>query len=124
MKKRGLLEEREYAILTSEISKATFGMTPNEYKQFKGLKRENLRDHMNDLEIIFTMLGEAATTRIARDKDAQGFIENKDAAKEGGTVAGVARKELENRSVRKVSTSENFLSESEIKKRKLIEDKK
>lgn len=89
------------------------------------MKKENLRDHMNDLELIFTMLGEAATTRIARDKDAQWFIENKDAAKEGGTVAGVARKELERRSVRKVSTPENYLTETEKKKqRKLIEEKK
>ena len=107
-KKRGLLEEREYSILTAEISKATFGMTPSEYKKFKGLKKENLRDHMNDLEQIFTMLGEASTTRIARDKDAQGFIENKEAAKKGGTVAGVARRELERRSIRKVSTPENY----------------
>lgn len=120
-KKRGLLEEREYAILTAEISKATFDMTPSEYKKFKGLKKENLRDHMNDLEQIFTMLGEASTTRIARDKDSQGFIENKDAAKEGGTVAGVARRELEQRSIRKVSTPENYLSEPEKKKK--LEDK-
>ena len=116
--KRGLLEEREFAILTAEISKATFGMTPNEYKEFKGLKKENLRDHMNDLELIFTMLGEASTTRIAKDKDAQGFIENKEAAKDGGEVAGLARKELEQRSIRKVSAPENYLSEPE-KKRKL-----
>src|SRR3989338_7313736 len=80
-KKRDVGAEREYAILTAEISKATFGMTPSEYKEFKGLKKENLRDHMDDLELIFTMLGEASTTRIAKDKDAQGFVENKDAAK-------------------------------------------
>ena len=116
-KKRGLLEEREYAILTAEISKATFGMTPSEYKEFKGLKKENLRDHMNDLELIFTMLGEASTTRIAKDKDAQGFIENKEAAKKGGIVGGVARKELEQQSVRKVSTPENYLTEPEKKKK-------
>ena len=120
-KKRGVQEERDYAILTAEISKATFGMTPSEYMKFKGLKKENLRDHMNDLELIFTMLGEASTTRIAKDNNAQGFIENKDAAKEGGTVAGVARRELEQRSIHKVSTPENYLSEPE-KKRKL-EDK-
>ncbi len=120
-KKRGLIEEREYAILTAEISKATFGMTPSEYKEFKGLKKENLRDHMDDLELIFNMLGEASTIRIARDKDAQDFIENKEAAKEGGTVAGVARKELEQRSIRKVSTSQNYLSEPEKKKK--LEDK-
>ena len=74
-------EERDYAILTAEISKATFGMSPSEYKEFKGLEKENLRDHINYLELIFTMLGEASTTRIAKDKDAQGFIENKEAAK-------------------------------------------
>ncbi len=120
-KKRDVGTEREYAILTAEISKATFGMTPSEYKEFKGLKKENLRDHMNDLELIFTMLGEASTTRIAKDKDAQGFIENKEAAKKGGTVAGVARKELEQQSIRKVSTPENYLSEPEKKKK--LEDK-
>jgi len=123
-KKRGLLEEKEYAILTAEISKATFGMTPLEYKKFKGLKGENLRDHMNDLELIFTMLGEASTTRIAKNKDAQGFIENKDAAKEGGTVAGVARKELERRSNQKIPTSENYLEEPEQKKKLADKNKK
>ncbi|MEK6892463.1 MAG: Bro-N domain-containing protein [Nanoarchaeota archaeon] len=120
-KKRGVLEERDYAILTAEISKATFGMTPSEYKKFKGLKKENLRDHMNDLELIFNMLGEASTTKIARNKDAKGFIKNKEAAKEGGIVAGVARKELEQRSGEKVSTTENYLSEPEKKKK--LEDK-
>jgi prophage antirepressor-like protein len=118
-KKRGVEEERDFAILTAEISKATFGMTPSEYQKFKGLKKENLRDHMNDLELIFTMLGEASTTRIARDKDAQGFLENKEAAKKGGTVSGVARRELEQQSVTKVSTPENYLSEPEKKKKSL-----
>jgi DNA-damage-inducible protein D len=116
-KKRGLLEEKEYAMLTAEISKAAFGMTPSEYKDLKGLKRENLRDHMDDLELIFSMLGEVSTTRIARNKDAKGFTENKDAAKEGGAVAGVARKELEQRSKQKVSTSQNYLTEPEKKKK-------
>ncbi|MEK6846148.1 MAG: phage antirepressor protein, partial [Nanoarchaeota archaeon] len=120
-KKRDVGAEREYAILTAEIGKATFGMTPSEYKDFKGLKNENLRDHMNDLELIFTMLGEASTTRIAKDKDAQGFVENKEAAKKGGTVAGVARKELEQQSVQKVSTPDNYLLVSEKKKK--LEDK-
>ena len=120
-KKRNVKTEKEYSILTAEISRATFGMTPSEYREFKGLKKENLRDHMNDLELIFSMLGEASTTRIARDKDAQGFIENKEAAKKGGTVAGVARRELEQQSVRKVSTPENYLSEPEKKKK--LEDK-
>ncbi|MEK7645021.1 MAG: Bro-N domain-containing protein [Patescibacteria group bacterium] len=92
---RGVKEQNEYAILTAEISKAAFGMTPNEYKTLKGLERENLRDHMNDLELIFSMLGEAATTEIARTTDAQGFVPNKVAATKGGTIAGDARKKLE-----------------------------
>jgi DNA-damage-inducible protein D len=117
--KRGVKKEKEYAILTAEISKATFGLTPSEYKEFKGLDKENLRDHMDDLELIFTMLGEASTTRIARNKDAQGFPENREAAKNGGTVAGVARKELEVRISEKVSSKENFLHLSE-KKKKLL----
>jgi len=116
-KKRGVLEERDYAILTAEISKAAFGMTPSEYKKFKGLKQENLRDHMNDLEMIFNMLGEASTTKIARNKDALGFDENKDAAKEGGTVAGVARSELEKRSGERVVSSDNYLEGPEKTKR-------
>ena len=119
---RGIKTNREYSILTSEISKATFGLTPSEYKKFKGLKQQNLRDHMNDLELIFTMLGEASTTKIARNKDALGFDENKDAAKEGGTVAGVAREELERRSGENVVTQENYLNEPETKKR--LESKK
>ena len=123
-KKRDVKTEREYSILTAEISKATFGMTPSEYKEFKGLKKENLRDHMNDLELIFTMLGEASTTRIAKDKDAQGLIENKEAAKKGGIVAGVARRELEQQSIRKVSTPENYLSEPEKKKKLEYKSKK
>ncbi|MBI4044254.1 MAG: Bro-N domain-containing protein [Candidatus Diapherotrites archaeon] len=115
--KRGVKEGKEYSILTGEISKATFGMTPSEYKKFKNLKHENLRDHMNDLELIFTMLGEASTTRIARNKDAEGFVENKEAAKEGGTVAGIARKELEQRSSEKVATPENYIETKESQKR-------
>jgi len=116
-KKRGVQSEMEFSILTAEISKATFGMTPSEYKKFKGLDKENLRDHMVDLELIFTMLGEASTTRIARNKNAQGFIKNKDAAKEGGIVAGVAREELEKRSCEKVVTPENYLNSPEGLKR-------
>lgn len=108
-KKRDVKEGLEYAILTAEISKAAFGMTPSEYQRFKGLKRENLRDHMNDLELIFTMLGEASTTEIAKNKDARGFVENKTAAREGGSVAGKARKDLELKSGKSVSTRKNFL---------------
>ncbi len=116
-KKRDVGAEREYAILTAEISKATFGMTPNEYKEFKSLKKENLRDHMTDLELIFTMLGEAATTEIAKNKNTQGFVPNKEAAKEGGGVAGSARKDLEYKSGKKVVTSENYISQLEQKKK-------
>ncbi len=117
--KRKIKTEKEYAILTAEISKATFGLTPSEYKDLKGLKKEVLRDHMNDLELIFTMLGEASTTKIARKKDVQGFVENQKVAKEGGNVAGVARKELESKLGEKVVSKENYLDLSE-KKKKLL----
>jgi len=116
-KQRGVKENPEYAILTAEISKATFGMTPSQYQKFKSLKRENLRDHMNDLELIFTMLGEAATTEITKNKNAQGFDKNKQAAQEGGSVAGKARKDLEKKSGKKVSTKDNYLQTPESKKR-------
>jgi prophage antirepressor-like protein len=119
-KKRGLKDDREYAILTNEISKATFGKTVDEYKEFKGIKKENLRDHMNDLELIFTMLGEASTTKIAKSKNALGFTENKDAAKRGGKIAGNARKNLEIESGEKVLTSDNYLEEPEAQKRKRL----
>ena len=115
--KRDIETDKEYSILTAEISKATFGLTPSEYKKVKGLKRENLRDHMGDLELIFSMLGEASTTRIARDKDAQGFAENKSATKEGGAVAGTARKELEKQIKGKVVSKENYLEVQEKQKR-------
>ena len=121
-KNRGVQEGKEFAILTNEISKATFGKTVQEYKQFKELKKENLRDHMNDLELIFTMLGEASTTKIARSKNAQGFNENEEAAKDGGTVAGNARKELELKSGEKVVSEENYLKEAEVEKRKRLND--
>jgi len=109
-KKRGVKEQREYAILTAEISQATFGLTPTQYAEFKRLKRENLRDHMNDLELIFSMLGEAATTEITRTRDTQGLPENQEAAHDGGTVAGNARRELEKKTGRNVSTPENYLA--------------
>lgn len=95
--------------MTAEISKATFGLTPTQYKDFKGLDRENLRDHMTDLELIFTMLGEAATTEIARNRDAQGFVPNKTAAHDGGAIAGNARRQLEHKSGKKVVTGRNYL---------------
>ena len=116
--KRGVKEEKEYAILTAEISEATFGLKPSEHKQLKSLKNQNLRDHMTDLELIFTMLGEASTTEIAVQKDAQGFRENIQAAREGGDIAGNARRELEKKSGRKVVSKSNFLdvnpSETEL----------
>lgn len=109
-KNRGIEEDREYAILTAEISSATFGIMPSEHKKLKGLKHKNLRDHMTDLELIFSMLGEASTTEIARTRDAQGFEENKDAARDGGKIAGNARRELEVKSGKKVVSKDNFLT--------------
>jgi len=121
-KQRDVGEEKEFAILTNEISKATFGKTVQEYKDYKNLnkKSQNLRDHMNDLELIFTMLGEASTTDISRNKNAKGLTENKSAAKEGGEVAGIARNAHEKRSGKKVITSTNYLDEEEKKKRKKL----
>jgi len=109
-KYRNVGGDNEYAILTAEISKATFGFTPSEYKKHKGLKRENLRDHMTDLELIFSMLGEASTTEITRKDDTQGFEENLSAARAGGEVAGNARKDLETRTGKKIITKENYLT--------------
>jgi hypothetical protein len=108
-KNRGVKEDAEYSILTAEISKATFGLTPSQYKRLKGLKRENLRDHFNDLELVFNMLGEAATTEITKNKDARGFVENKEAAHEGGDVAGKARKDLESRTGKRVVSRRNYI---------------
>ena len=110
-KKRGITEERDYAILTAEISKATFGMTPSEYKEFKGLtkKNQNLRDHMNDLELIFTMLGERVTTEISEQEAPKTFEENKLVAKRGGNVAGSAREATEKELGRSIVSQENFL---------------
>jgi hypothetical protein len=120
-KNRGVKEYAEYSILTAEISKATFGLTPSQYKRLKGLKRENLRDHFNDLELIFNMLGEAATTEITRNKDAQGFVQNKETAREGGDVAGKARKDLESRTGKRVVSRRNYLEG--FKSRKTLPEK-
>jgi hypothetical protein len=114
---RGVNGEPEYAILTAEISKAAFGLTPSDYKALKGLERENLRDHMSDLELIFSMLGEAATTEIARRQDARGFGENKTAARKGGRIAGEAREKLEVETGENVVSAENYLVEPEGRKR-------
>lgn len=117
-KERGVKEQKEYAILTAEISKATFGLLSSEYKKVKGLKQENLRDHMTDLELIFSMLGEASTTEIVKIKNPIGFVENQKAAKLGAAVAGNARKELEQKTGKKIVTSDNYLPES-IKQKRL-----
>lgn len=114
--KRDVKEQREYAILTAEIFEATFGMKPSEYKKIKGLKRENLRDHMNDLELIFSMLGEASTTEITRSRNSQGFDENLQSAKDGGKISGDARKNLKKQSRRKVASKQNYLKEPQNKK--------
>jgi prophage antirepressor-like protein len=110
-KRRGITAEQDYAILTAEISKATFGMTPSEYKEYKGLtkKNQNLRDHMDDLELIFTMLGERVTTEISQKEDPETFEQSRKIAKRGGNVAGVARKETEKELGRSVSNPNNYL---------------
>jgi len=115
--KRGAKEKRDYEILTAEISKATFGVTPNQYKKLKGLARENLRDHMEDFELIFTMLGERATTEIHRTEDSRGVPKLKSDAKAGGDIAGGARKKLEKRLRRSIVSKKNFLPQN----KKLLE---
>lgn len=111
-KRRGITEERDYAILTAEISKATFGVTPSQYKEIKGLthKNQNLRDHMDDLELIFTMLGERVTTEISQKEEPKTFAQSRKIAKRGGNVAGTARRETEKELGRSVVNSSNFLS--------------
>lgn len=116
-KRRGIETDREYAILTAEISKATFGLTPTEYKDIKGLhgKNQNLRDHMNDLELIFTMLGERVTTEISEKEAPDTFSKSKSIARRGGNVAGIARKQTEKELGRSVISTENnlYLDDSE-----------
>lgn len=107
--KHGVKEQKEYEILTAEIAHAAFGVTPNQHKKLKGLKRENLRDHMNDLELIFSMLGEAATTEITKTEHPAGFVENKKVAKRGGGVSGLARRKMEKETGKKIVSKENFL---------------
>jgi hypothetical protein len=115
-KKRDVNTAGEYQILTAEIAKAAFGITPSTHKKVKGLSRENLRDHMTDLELIFSMLGEAATTEITRVGDAKGFPKNRRAARKGGAVAGKARKDLERKTRKRVVSPENYLTEPESRK--------
>ena len=111
--KRGAKEQRDYEILTAEISKATFGVTPNEYKKVKGLKRENLRDHMDDFELIFTMLGERSTTEIHKIENSKGISKLAQDAKRGGGIAGIAKKQLEKEIGRPVVSNKNFLLKKE-----------
>lgn len=113
-KKRGITEEKDYSILTAEISKATFGLTPSQYKEVKGLtkKNQNLCDHMDDLELIFTMLGERVTTEISEKEQPETFDQSKKVAKRGGNVAGIARKQTEKELGRSVVSHKNFLPNS------------
>jgi len=120
-KERGVKEQRDFAILTAEISKATFGMTPSQYRNLKNIPKKtnaNLRDHMDDLELIFTMLGERMTTEISKEEEPDTFDENKDVAKRGGKVAGNARKDAEKELGRSVISKKNYLDEDDEKKLK------
>lgn len=114
-KARGIKEQRDFAILTAEISKATFGLTPSEYRTLKKLpekSKANLRDHMDDLELIFTMLGERMTTEISRDEEPKTFEENRNVSQRGGKVAGNARKDAEKELGRSIISKENFLGDN------------
>ena len=114
-KEREITEKSDYAILTAEISRATFGLTPSDYKIYKGLtkKNQNLRDHMSDLELIFTMLGERVTTEISQKEKPDTFTKSKQVAQRGGNVAGVAREQAEKELGRSVVSPENFLLDSD-----------
>lgn len=113
-KERGINNDHDFAILTAEISKATFGLTPSEYKEVKGLvkKSHNLRDHMTDLELIFTMLGEKVTTEISQKEKPDTFPKNKQVAKRGGRVAGNARRETEQELGQSIISAKNFLDQT------------
>jgi len=119
-KQRGVERHEDFSILTAEIAKATFGMTPSEYKKLKRLTSENLRDHMNDLELIFTMLGEASTAEIERADDPSTLVEHKRVSRDGGAIAKSARVKLERRTKRRVVSDENYLDEPEREKRKRL----
>ncbi len=114
---RGAQSDIEYAILTNDIMEGTFGLKVEDYKNLKGLRRENLRDHMDDIELILTMLGEATTTRLTQDRNSTGFSKLRVDAKDGGDVAGAARKDIEKRSGRSVVSKRNYLG---LKKRKQL----
>ena len=119
-KQRGVNNTKDFAILTNEISKATFGMTPSQHKEVKKLDKQNLRDHMNDMELILTMLGEATTTELTKGRDSKEFRELKKDAQEGGDVAGRTRLDIENKLGRSVISADNYLDEPEKIKRKVI----
>ena len=120
-KNRGVNNNSEYAILTNEIMQGTFELKVDDYKKLKGLERENLRDHMNDIELILTILAEATTTKLTRDRDSKGFIPLKKNARDGGAVAGRTRKDIEKRSGKKVVSSENFKGLTGTGKRRIKE---
>ncbi|MBL7818961.1 MAG: Bro-N domain-containing protein [Saprospiraceae bacterium] len=120
-KNRGVKEGQEYAVLTVEIAKGTFGLSPSEHARLKGLKKENLRDHMSNLELIFTMLGEDATRSYAVEDDAQGFNENYEAAQKGGKAAGGARLSFEQLRNQQVVSPENYLHLTEKTPQNAIE---
>ena len=123
-KQRGVNNNVEFSILTNEISKATFGKTIGEYKALKDLKRQNLRDHMTDMELIFNMLGEKITTEVTTNKDAQNFEDCSEAAKKGGGVAGRARIDAEKTIGKSIVTDENYLETPEKVKRLENKNKK
>ncbi|MBI4150993.1 phage antirepressor protein, partial [Candidatus Woesearchaeota archaeon] len=116
-RKRGVVKPSEYAILTAEIAKATFGLLPSEHKSLKNLTTQNLRDHMDDIELILSILGEATTTRFTRERDSQIFPALEQDAQEGGTVAGATRKDIEKRLGKSIVSAENFLQQPERRKR-------
>lgn len=123
-KERGVKENQEYSILTATIAKGTFGLTPSEHKELKGLERQNLRDHMTPIELIFTALGEEATRMITLENDAQGFNENHDAASEGGRMAGDARANFENNRKKPVVSAQNYLNLNSGENKALTSDDK
>lgn len=114
-KNRGVKRSLDFAILTNEIMKSGFGLTVSEYKNLKGLKQENLRDHMDDIELILTMLGEASTTKFTQDRDSKDIPKLKVDAQDGGHVAKVARQEIESKSPKPVISSKNNLNISDVK---------
>lgn len=119
-KERGIEHQKDYAILTAEISKATFGITPNQYREYKNIPAQakaNLRDNMDELELIFTMLGEKVTTEISQQEKPKGMPKNKEVAQRGGGVAGKARKQAEKELGRSVVSRQNYLPRDKEKKR-------